>query len=49
MTTATAACRIPAGRVDLGSDTLFPDQYPAQSPTGSCFSRTAAVVPGSAA
>ncbi|GLY18134.1 hydrolase [Kineosporia sp. NBRC 101677] len=34
MTTATAACRIPAGRVDLGSDTLFPDQYPAQSPTG---------------
>lgn len=34
MTTTTAACRIPADGVELGSDTLFPDQYPQQSPTG---------------
>ncbi|GLY32905.1 dienelactone hydrolase family protein [Kineosporia sp. NBRC 101731] len=34
MTTTTAACRIPAGRVELGADILFPDQYPAQSPDG---------------
>ncbi|MBT0770786.1 dienelactone hydrolase family protein [Kineosporia sp. J2-2] len=34
MTTTTAACLIPAGRVELGADILFPDQYPAESPTG---------------
>jgi dienelactone hydrolase len=34
MTTTTVACRIPADGVVLGADLLFPDRYPAQSPTG---------------
>ncbi|GAA3623700.1 dienelactone hydrolase family protein [Kineosporia mesophila] len=34
MATTTAACRIPAGGVELGADILFPDPYPAQSPNG---------------